>query len=99
MSNAATLTPEQTRRNQLGLIVSASIAALLYLCLFVEMGWRQASLFLVGLAVPKLERLPLWLEARKILSILLNNIWTLWGKILFMPGEWGMGKLQRSVTT
>ncbi|MBL6745900.1 MAG: YeeE/YedE family protein [Pseudomonadales bacterium] len=50
MSNAATLTPEQTRRNQLGLIVSASIAALLYLYLFVEMGWRQASLFLVGLA-------------------------------------------------
>jgi len=50
MSNAATLTPEQTRRNQLGLIVSASIAALLYLDLFVEMGWRQANLFLVGLA-------------------------------------------------
>ncbi|RPG45890.1 MAG: YeeE/YedE family protein [Gammaproteobacteria bacterium TMED163] len=50
MSNAATLTPEQTRRNQLGLIVSASIAALLYLYLYVEMGWRQASLFLVGLA-------------------------------------------------
>ena len=50
MSNAAALPPEQTRRNQRGLIVSASIAALLYLYLYVEMGWRQASLFLVGLA-------------------------------------------------
>ena len=50
MSNAAALPPEQTRRNQHGLIVSASIAALLYLFLYVEMGWRQASLFLVGLA-------------------------------------------------
>lgn len=50
MSNAATLPQEQTRRNQLGLILSASIAALLYLFLFVEIGWRQASLFLVGLA-------------------------------------------------
>jgi uncharacterized membrane protein YedE/YeeE len=50
MSNAAALPPEQTRRNQHGLIVSASIAALLYLYLYVEMGWRQASLFLVGLA-------------------------------------------------
>lgn len=50
MSNAATLTPEQTRRNQLGLILSASVAGMLYLYLFVDMGWRQASLFLVGLA-------------------------------------------------
>jgi uncharacterized membrane protein YedE/YeeE len=50
MSNAAALPPEQTRRNQRALIVSASIAALLYLYLYVEMGWRQASLFLVGLA-------------------------------------------------
>ena len=51
MSNgAATLSSEDSRRNQLGLILSASAAALIYLYLFVELGWRQASLFLVGVA-------------------------------------------------
>ena len=48
--NAPTSTVYDLQRNRTGLTLSIGAALLLYTYLFTDLGWRQASLFLVGLA-------------------------------------------------
>ena len=47
--NASTSTVYDLQRNRTGLTVSIGAALLLYAYLYADIGWRQASLFLVGL--------------------------------------------------
>ena len=47
--NASTSTVYYLQRNRTGLTVSIGAALLLYTYLYADIGWRQASLFLVGL--------------------------------------------------
>ena len=48
--NAPTSTVYDLQRNRTGLTLSIGVALPLYTYLFTDLGWRQASLFLVGLA-------------------------------------------------
>ena len=49
-SALAPTTQELLRRNRLSIVASLIITSVFYSYLFVSYGWRQASLFLVGLA-------------------------------------------------